>query len=549
MASCSNSCQAAGFEITPPGQTPASPPSGTRFGQPWVVAGLLFLATLALFSPVLGSDFIDYDDTVYVFQNEHVARGFTWAGVKYAFTTLDGAIWMPLTWLSYFLDTTLFGTGPAGYHFTSVAFHSASAALLFLALQRMTRQIWPALFVAVLFAWHPQRSESVAWVAERKDVVCVFFWMLGLLAYSRYAARPGPGRMAWVGGCLVLGGLAKPMVVSFPLILLLLDFWPLQRCGGGMVELRGRVWPLVREKLPLLVIVVLLAMLAVWGQSQQGAVAPVHFAWYLKLFRVFENLGFYCQSFFVPSGLAIVYRVEKLKYLHCVLAGGALTAVSLLVLWRAWRWPWLVLGWFWFLFAVAPVAGFFRVGTITVADRYSYLPSVGLAVAVVWSLVVIGDHGPGIRRAMTSLLALWVVVCALATRADLPRWRDSYSVFMSAYYHGAHYVACDHAASFLYARHDFQGSLAACDRGLETSDCVSLYNTRAYDYLMLGNLDQALTNFNQALRFSPDYADAYYGRAMVHLRRNQFAEAREDAANHLKYGGKLDLQALKLPPP
>src|ERR1051326_4449130 len=237
--------------------------------KPPVIALLLSAGIFALLSPAIGYEFINYDDNLYVFENAHVAHGFSWDGLKYAFRTIDGASWMPMTWLSYFLDTSLYGTKPAGYHLTNILLHATSAGLLFFVLQRITKRIWPALCVAALFAFHPQRLESVAWVAERKDVLSAFFWMLGLLAYTRYAEQPGPRRMMWVGVWLILGLMSKPIVVSFPLILLLLDFWPLRRFGHSAAELRANAWPLIREKIPLLAMCVVLAVLTVWSQGDR----------------------------------------------------------------------------------------------------------------------------------------------------------------------------------------------------------------------------------------------------------------------------------------
>src|SRR5258706_10080625 len=355
------------------------------FKKPWLLASLLSVATFALFSPAIGYDFINYDDNLYVFENAHVLHGVSWEGLVYACQTIDGASWMPATWLSYMLDTSLYGVRPAGYHLTNIILHAASAGLLFYALQRMTRQSWLAALVAILFACHPQRLESVTWIAERKDALSLFFWMLGLLAYVRHAEQPSPRRLTWVVGCLLLGVMAKPMVVSFPLVLFLLDFWPLRRLGGSAAELRANAWPLIKEKIPLLIICVAAAAATILSQASKGGILPVHFPWYLKLFRVIENVGFYCKAFFAPTGLTIVYRVEKLDYLHVALVGLAVVAISILALRRAWRWPWLTVGLFWFLFKLSPVAGFFRIGEFTLAVLYCFFSFLGLGLAVGYS--------------------------------------------------------------------------------------------------------------------------------------------------------------------
>ena len=518
------------------------------FKKPWAIGLLLAAGTFALFSPAIGYDFINYDDNLYVYKNAHVLQGLNWSGLVYAFHTIDGVSWMPATWISFMLDTSLAGPFPAGYHLTSIILHSASAGLLFLALQRMTKQTWSAALVAALFACHPQRSESVAWVAERKDVLSVFFWMLGLLAYARYAEQPGPRRMTCVAVCLLLGVMAKPMVVSFPLVLMLLDFWPLRRLGNSIAELRAKAWPLVKEKIPLFIICAVAAAVTIWSQTDTGGIMPVHFPWYLKLFRVTENVGFYCRAFFVPIKLTILYQTEKLAYLHVALVGLTLLMISILALRRAWRWPWLAVGWFWFLFTIAPVAGIIRIGEITVADRYSYLPSVGLALMVAYSAVALTAHWPRLRSSLTGTLAGWILFCALATWADLPRWRDTYSIFESAYRNGGHFVACDQLAALLYARREYQQSLVVCNHGLKANpECASLYNTRGGNHYMLGDFDGALADFNRAIEIKPTFSDPYYSRALIHIQHKEFSEARADLKEYQQNGGPLDISVFNLP--
>jgi len=519
-----------------------------RLEKPWLIALLLAATTFALFSPAIGYDFINYDDNRYVFTNDHVLHGLSWEGLAYGFQTIDGASWNPATWFSLMLDTSLYGTKPAGYHLTNILLHSASAGLLFLALQRMTQRTWPAALVAALFACHPQRLESVAWIAERKDVLSAFFWMLGLLAYLHYASQPGPRRMIWVVVCLVLGVMAKPMVVSFPLVLFLLDFWPLRRLGGSTAELRAKVWPLIREKIPLLTICAAVAVVTVWSQGHKGAIMAVPFPWYLKLCRLIENVSFYCQMLFAPAGLTILYRTEKLDYLRVAFEGLTLVAISILALRQAWRWPWLATGWYWFLFTIAPVAGFFRIGEITVADRYSYLPCVGLGLVVAYSAAAMGAHWPRLRSGLTGVLAGWILFCALATWADLPRWRNTFTVFDSAYRHGGHFIACDQLGSLLYARQQYQQSLVVCNHGVAANpESASLYNMRGANYYMLGDLDSALADFNRAIAIDPGFSDPHYSRALVYVRRKQFAEARADFKEYVHCGGKLDTPAINIP--
>jgi len=528
-------------------RTSASPIAWFR--RPGWIALWLGAATCLLLSPATGYDFIDYDDGLYVFENPQVLHGFSGAGLAYALQTIDGASWMPLTWLSLMLDGSLYGAHAAGYHLTNILLHSAAAGLLFLGLQRMTKKTAMAFLVAAVFAWHPQRLESVAWVSERKDVLSVFFFMLGLLAYVRHAEQPGGRRMAWVVVCLVFGVLSKPIVVSFPLVLFLLDFWPLRRFGDSMAELRVRAWPLIREKIPLLLICGASVAVTIWSQANKSGILVVHFAWYLRLYRLIENVWFYCASFFSPVGLSLVYRVNPLDTLHVASAGLVLGFISVLVVMRARHWPWLAVGWFWFLFTLAPVAGFFRIGDITVADRYSYLPSVGLALMVIGTAGAAMARWPRSRSGLAGVIAAWLLFCVMATWADLPCWRNTYTIFENAYRNGGHFVACDQFAAQLCARGEYQQSIAVCEQGMkENPDLVSLYNTRGADYLQLGDADRALADFNRAIEINPAFANPYYSRAVIHAGRKQFVEARADIKEYVRHGGTADTSTLNIPP-
>ena len=518
------------------------------FKKPWVTALLLSAATFLLFSPAIGYDFINYDDGLYAKDNAYVQHGLTWAGLSYAARTIDGVSWMPATWISLMLDTSLYGTRPAGYHLTNILLHAASAGLLFYALQRMTRRFWPALLVAALFALHPQRAESVVWISERKDVLSLFFCMSGLLAYARYAEQPGRGKMFLVAVCLTLGLMAKPMVVSFPLMLLLLDFWPLQRTGGSGAELRAKIWPLIREKIPLFLISATAMVATVWSQGNKHGLTTVHFAWYLKLFRVIEDIGFYCKSFLYPDGLSLLYRTAPLNFVHVTLVGLVLLGITVLAFQKARRWPWLVVGWLWFLITLAPVSGIIRIGDITVADRYSYLPSIGLALVVVYAIVEMMARWPRARSVPAGALVAGITLLSGATWVDLPRWRDNFSIFESAYRHGAHFAACDQLGAMLFARQEYKEAIVVCTRGLD-SELPSLYSIRGHAYYQLGDLDHALADFNHAIEFNPAFSDAYYCRALVHLQRKQFTEAKADLEAYHQTGGTLDTSALLAPPP
>lgn len=517
--------------------------------MPWLVALLLATAVGTLFSAALNFGFVNYDDNLYVTENHHVLGGLSMDGLTYAMRSVEGGAWMPLTWLSLMLDASLFGTKPWGFHLTSILLHALNTGLLYMVLWRMTGRSWAALAVAAVFGLHPLRQESVVWIAERKDVLSVFFWMLALLAYLHHAAQPSARRMAWVAFWLVLGAMAKPMVMTFPFVLLLLDFWPLKRAKYFGWKFQS-YWPLIREKIPLLLVCLVLAVLTVQLQGGHGGISQEQLTWPLRLARVVENIGFYCRMFFAPSGMAIIYAEEPLKAWHVAAVGVLLAAVSLIAVWRAARWPWLVVGWFWFLITLLPVSGIVRLGEITVADRYSYLPSVGLALMLVFSLVEISSRQPRFRSLVAGALVAWIGMLALATWADLPRWRDTLTLFAGAYRNGAHFIACDQVAAELYARGDYAAALMVCERGiLANPRFASLYNTRAGCRFVAGDLDAALADFDRAIAIKPAFSAPYYGRALIYVRRGDLVAARRDAEEYVRLGGTLNVAGLGIPAP
>ncbi len=292
---------------------PESPGKAVRIG----VAVLLVLATAAAYAGVLQAGFINLDDPVYVVQNEHVRAGLTLEGIRWAFATSEGANWHPLTWISHMLDVSAYGMDARGHHATNVVLHIASSLALLFALERLTRAFWPSALVAALFALHPLHVESVAWISERKDVLSTFFWALVMLAYARYVERPGRGRYAVVVGAFVLGLMSKPMLVTLPCVLLLLDHWPLARTA------RATPGRLLREKIPLFVLSAAASVTAYLAQKTTGAVAPRDA---LSLPVRASNALVSCLAYLAktvwPVDLAVYYPHRKI-----IEAGAALAAI------------------------------------------------------------------------------------------------------------------------------------------------------------------------------------------------------------------------------
>lgn len=446
----------------------AQPESAGWLGHrmtPVVVAVLLFAVTVAVFWPAIHHPFMAIDDSEYVTDHPLVPLGLTWPGVGFAFTARHSGNWHPLTTLSHMLDCQMFGLNPAGHHFVNVLLHAVNAVLVFWVLFRMTGGLRRSSMVAAFFALHPLRVESVAWVSERKDVLSVFFFLLTVWAYWHYAKGrrrapdgSGPEQPALTRGshaavhyglalfCFVLGLMSKPMLVTLPCVLLLLDYWPLQRVRWSDVRLRrsslASLWPLLREKMPFFVLSLLVSYIT--SQVQQGAMAelrvlPVG----TRVVNMFLSYGQYLAQTFWPAHLAVVYPYDLRPPVGDIAIAVTLV-LALTVL--AWHWrarlPWVLVGWLWFLGTLIPVIGIVQVGIQAHADRYTYLPSIGLLVLVVWTVAHFAcrkdsvprpgrsdsqacSGSPGVQRGLLVLAAVSICALAVVTRAQLAHWEST----------------------------------------------------------------------------------------------------------------------------
>jgi len=405
------------------------------------IALVLALVTLGLYTPVLGHDFIDFDDDTYVTANPMVQQGWTWPALDWAWTTGHAANWHPLTWLSHITDCSLFGLQPAGHHATSALWHAANTVLLFLLLRRMTGAVWRAGIVAALFGWHPLHVESVAWVAERKDVLSAFFFFLTIWAYIRYAeefkvqpafakATAGKSSKFKVFYCLSLllfacGLMSKPMVVTLPFVLLLLDYWPLERFGYG-VGMR-----LLVEKLPFLALSAADCVVTYFVQKSGGAVADA-MPFYLRAMNAVLSYGRYLGRMFWPTKLAVIYPYSTNVPLDGLCACGLLLAALTWLALKCRRQRYLATGWFWYLGTLVPVIGLVQAGPQSSGDRFTYIPLIGIFLMIVWGGADLAAKWrlPTWAPALASALVL--ACCAAGTELQLGYWTDSGTLFSRA---------------------------------------------------------------------------------------------------------------------
>lgn len=553
----------------------ASYPTETG-GRRWAVIAALFFGTVLLFARAVGHDFVNYDDPDYVTANEYVRAGVTIAGLKWAFFSGDISYWHPLTWVSHMVDWQLYGNRAAGHHATSVAWHALAAVMAFLALRRLTGAFWTSAACAALFAWHPLRVESVAWVAERKDVLGGFFWMTALWAYAGYAEQRRQGRRgAWeYAGALAAfaGGLmSKPMLVTLPCVLLLLDFWPVRRAGGdGATKMDAAAWgKLVLEKVPFFVLSAAVSWITVVAQKQVGTLSTV-----LTLGERLSNAAVavvrYGAKFFVPVDLAVLYPhpgqwpAEKVGFAVMCIA-----AVSALAVWQWRRRPWIVFGWLWFLGTLVPVSGIVQVGIQSMADRYTYVPMLGAQIALLWTLRE--WVGPAAWRTAAWVGLAVLAGCAVRTFGQIGVWRNSFTLFDQAIaVTERNYLAHNNRGTWLFdagrvdeAIADYRKSLAINPRYEEAAnnlghalaqqgktaeaiehyraalrlkpELVEAHNNLGNALSDLGQIDEAITHYEFALARRPDHADALnnYGVALAMKGRMPEAIARIERALQL----------------
>jgi tetratricopeptide (TPR) repeat protein len=590
------------------------------FRRPATISVILAAITFAVFSPALLADFVNYDDADYASANRHVQSGLSWENIRWAFTTGHASNWHPVTWLSHMLDCQLFGTGPKAMHGMNIGFHALNAVLLFVILRQMTGAHWRSAIVAGLFAWHPLHVESVAWISERKDVLSAFFLLLTLGAYTRYVGQtpngitrtPSTNRSATEDGRCVhppqcyggratrftyyvvslaffcLGLMSKPMLVTMPFLLLLLDYWPLCRTplncdpssavslintplqrGAGQPSLNknrfsGFWLPLILEKVPFLVLAIVSSIITFVVQRKGGAVStslPLGG----RLANAAVSYARYLGKVFWPADLSVLYPHPGYWPVWAVIGATVLLAAIFgLVIWQARRRPYVAVGWFWFFGSLVPVIGLVQVGIQSMADRYTYVPSIGLFLAVVWG---VAEFAAARLRPDTTLILLpataggVLLACAVLTLHQVGFWKDSERLFRHAVevtsknylaYNNLGYFLSNQGRSaeameyyakslainpnyedalnnvgFAYAgQKNFAKAIEYYQKALKIRpDQVEVHNNLGNALSETGNIDQAIQEYLFVLRHKPDHADAHNNLGIALAMQGKLDEA------------------------
>ncbi len=552
--------------------------------MPILICLALAVLTIAAYSSIRDSGFVNFDDNLFASQNAYVQSGLNWnsIGKAFSFELAKQSGWVPLTWLSLMLDTQIFGVNASGYHLTNLLFHMLNTILLFLVLHRMTRTLWPSAFVAALFAIHPLHVESVAWIAERRDVLSAFFMMLTLGAYSYYVEQRNLTRYAFVLLFFILSLMAKPMLVTLPFVLLLLDYWPLGRLSeaGPVQKIQAEVlkpgvfgkpkkkagkkvnakeipevekpvepgipagakykwsliYPLLIEKIPLFVVAILLSIVTFAAAQSEGFITEA-IPLGARIGNAFISYVAYMGKMIWPVNLAVFYPYPE-KVIPWQVFGSILLliGITLAVLWRAKRSPYLATGWLWYVGTLVPVIGIVQLGAQAMADRYTYVPLIGLFIMVAWGIPELLKK-VNYRKEMLWTASVFCLLClSILTWIQVGHWRSGFTLFdHTLKVTDNNWLAYDGRCAANNEIGNHRQALDDCDRALRIKPrYVTAYNSRGIACSALGNYRQAIEDYGRAIEIRPDYADAYYNRGAAYMGIGDYAKAIENYGRAVK---------------
>lgn len=490
--------------------------------QKLIICLALTLGTAGVFWPVHRYEFVNLDDAEYVIENPHLRTGFASDRLKWAFTTGYDSNWHPLTWLSHMVDVRLFGLNAGPHHAVNLLFHSINTLLLFIVMARMTRDVWPSALVAALFAWHPLHVESVAWIAERKDVLSTCFALLTLWVYASYAESGQRKYLFLALFWFALGLMAKPMLVTLPFVLLLLDYWPLGRLrkkeSGASPEGEGDFLNRLIEKAPFLILSAASSFITYGVQKGRSVTALESLPVRHRILNALLSYGSYMYKALFPFKLAVIYPIPfTFSWWQIAAATSVLVAISIAVVCWAGRRPWLLTGWLWFLGTLVPVIGLVQVGRQAMADRYTYLPLVGLFIMLAWSWAEFTANSRFGSKASVAVAALVLFGALLLTSRQVRTWSNSQALF-------AHAIEV-------------------------TKDNYFAHNSLGRVFANSGRFEEAQAQFEEVLRTFPNFPEAHFSMGVLLARKGKYQEAvahykeavetHPDATTHFNFGNAL----------
>lgn len=504
-----------------------------------IICILLVMAVIAVYGQVIQHQFVSFDDYLHIVDNPHVREGLTLQGLKWAFTTNHAGNWQPMTWISHMLDCELYGLNPAGHHWINLQFHILNTLLLFILLQQMTGAVWRSAFVATLFALHPLHVESVAWIAERKDVLSTFFGILTIIAYQCYVKKLHFVRYSIVMLLFCLGLMAKPMLITLPFLLLLLDFWPLNRFQHTQGALqpenrvplyRQRFFRLVLEKIPLLIPVIISVLLTFWSQQSYKAVGSLEaYPVNVRIANALVSYVMYLVKGFWPVKLAVFYPHSggTLKWWQTFGSAFLIVGASIWAVRMSRRYAYLAVGLFWYLGTLIPVIGLVQVGVQGMADRYTYIPLIGIFIIIVWGAADLVDRWRYKKMILAVAAGVGIFPLAVVAWFQVGYWENSLTLFKRAISvtkdnwlaHNSLGVALSKTGKFDEAIYHFHRTLS-----IRPKDAMA-YNNLGSTLAMKGELDEAILNFRKAVAITPGYV-----KALDNLGKALFSQKKYDEA-------------------
>ncbi len=490
--------------------------------------------------------FANLDDSVYVTQNSHVLGGLSAEGLKWAFTSMFAGFWHPITWLTLMLDAQVYGSWAGGYHLTNLLLHFVSSLMLFMILHRMTGSFWRSGFVAALFALHPLHVESVAWIGERKDVLSAFWWMLTIYAYVYYVEQPGIKRYLLILIFFFLGLMSKPMLVTIPFVLLLLDYWPLDRISfrfrssdvmisdekSFMISKNASVRRVILEKVPLFILIIPISMVTFFAERKFGALPTMEsFPLDVRIYNALISYIRYIEKTILPINLSVYYPHPGMwPAWQVMIAGSIIILLSVWVFRKITRYPYLTVGWLWYLGTLVPVIGFIQVGPCSMADRYTYIPLIGLFIMFAWGVPDLLSRFPHKKAVLSFGALLLIIVLSVLSWQRCKLWGDNYLLWDDVLkkYNISSIGSIKEKQRIAFA-YNFRG-LGYAEKGnyrqaIEDYNVAlkinnqydEALNNRANAYGMIGRNDLALEDFKQIITINPKFADAYYNRGYLYL--------------------------------
>jgi len=488
---------------------------------------ILAAVTAAVYRQVHHFEFINFDDVIYITENPMIQSGISLNGFYWSFGSKYFGLWNPLVWLSFMVDHQLYGLNAGGYHVTNLILHILSTLLLFWLFCRMTGTVWRSAFVAAFFALHPLHVESVAWVSERKDVLSAFFWMLTLCFYVYYTEKPAIKRYLLIVFSFVLALLSKPMVITLPVIMILLDYWPLRRFESRKGNLL--LWQL-KEKLPLFVLSIVFSIITISAQYKTGG-RDLYFSLVSRVSNALVSFMIYLEKTFWPHNLAVFYPFPaEIPTIQVISATILIITVTAFTIVAMKRFPALFTGWTWFVVTIALVIGIIPIGDFSMADRYHYLPSIGIAIMLAWGIPYFITNGQIRKNVLLPAGIMVLAVMAFLSWRQCGYWENNHKLLNHALkVTRNNYLAHINLGSVLLTEGKIHEAIYHYNRANQIMpNNIMVYNNRGKAHAGLGLYESATADFGEAIRLNPDHADSYYNRGIIYHQLGRYQPAVQD---------------------